>query len=442
MSGNVTGFAKFPNMRLLQEEASVVTSIEQQETPSYTSDSLAEAPNRNGPIHQVFLRIMDLDLEITRLSTLQSCPDIAMRIEQLKLQRSDHQEVMLQNVQPSKELLRLDKFVDDLWNSFKPENKITRDPPDVPLVKWASGSSAKKGPYTWSMQDVQIISMPKRYAEKGILGWTALAHEVGHDLLEGRGGLIQSLRLYLQWKMPAGTVTEQVLKTYFLSRISEIGADIMGVLILGPASGLGCIAYLRSQRNSFLSCTDMSPHGAHPVDISRAYLVAYAMNVLLPNRKSQEVGPGMPIQKWNEYCEEMMQEMLKDLSQTGGCVTISLVQGQTLQIHCNEVAAYCRQTVDILIECLRKTVQLDQWKWNEKDEGMVEQLIGKASITPLDSRHIVAAAFFESLKRVPLIDPTEALFHTPQLHIDYQAADAKERERIKGVFNSAMERIA
>ena len=381
----------------------------------------------------------------TRKKIIEKIQEVSKEWGQAWLFRFDIQEIIMQNTDPDTSirvpLRALNAFVRDLWYAFKPTQykPMLHDIP--PLAKWGRGTSATNGPYTRAYdQDpdyIQILSIPGRFGEKGIIGWTSIAHEVGHDLLNGKGRLIDVIEKHLQQSLPD---SNPVLKTYFVNRASEVAADILGVLLLGPAAGIGLVGLLRAYRQTLLSCTDLSHQGTHPVDISRAYLVAYTVNTLFPPVAFQDgFEEGAPVQTWNKLCAETMKEILEDLAGSNGVIQIPSGQG-TITIEPGLLASYVENLVGTLIEFF-KNYDAEQWRWNLKDNSIVDALNAGKAVSEYDSRHIVAAAFFDALKQEIIEHPTEELFYTPNLVFNPMDVQQTNSTRIINVFKKMIAQL-
>jgi hypothetical protein len=74
------------------------------------------------------------------------------------------------------------------------------------------------------------------------------------------------------------------LAQYWADRIDETSSDVMGILNLGPAAGIGLIAYFRGLSAALGDAPVLRSDGAdddpHPADIVRGYLAAEVVNLL------------------------------------------------------------------------------------------------------------------------------------------------------------------
>lgn len=183
------------------------------------------------------------------------------------------------------------ELVSDLYAGFlSAEDRRGIKPPDrgiiPPLVKWGYPES---GPYTWPIDSVAAfrvkagaVSLPPANATGGLVAWSTLGHETaGHDILHADTGLQPELARALKKNLqPVGAG----LADYWSKRIDETSSDVMGLLNLGPAAGIGLIAYFRGLGAAFADDPRLSNEGPkdddHPADILRGYLAAEVVALL------------------------------------------------------------------------------------------------------------------------------------------------------------------
>jgi len=183
------------------------------------------------------------------------------------------------------------EVVSDVYDGFlSAEDRQGVNPPDrgviPPLVKWGN---PEFGPYTWPVDATSVfgckaavVNLPPANAHKGIVAWSALGHETaGHDILHADTGLPEELAGALQQSLgPLGHNLDQ----YWSSRIDETASDVMGILNLGPAAGIGLIAYFRALNAAFAGEARLRSEGPagdpHPADILRGYLAAETIRLL------------------------------------------------------------------------------------------------------------------------------------------------------------------
>ena len=185
------------------------------------------------------------------------------------------------------------EVVSDLYDGFlSAEDRRGVKPPDrgvvPPLGKWGS---AESGPYTWpvtatSMFDVEaaVVSLPAANARRGLLAWSALAHETaGHDLLAADDGLHDELARVVRERLMAGKVGLAVAD-YWADRLDETASDVLGVLNMGPAAAVGLIGYFRALNGVYTGKAVLRNAGGeedpHPADLARGYLGAETVRLL------------------------------------------------------------------------------------------------------------------------------------------------------------------
>jgi hypothetical protein len=179
------------------------------------------------------------------------------------------------------------EVVSDLYDGFLgAADRRGVEPPDrgvlPPLVKWGNPDF---GPYTWPVDatnevfglEAGVVSLPPANVRQGLLAWSALPHEVaGHDVLHADTGLEQEL---------AAAVCERLkneglaaLADYWAERIDETASDVLGILNMGPAAGLGLVGYFRGLNAAWGDGPRLrndGPEGdSHPSDLLRGYLAA------------------------------------------------------------------------------------------------------------------------------------------------------------------------
>lgn len=184
------------------------------------------------------------------------------------------------------------EVVSDLYDGFlSAEDRHGMKPPDrgvlPPLVKWGNPDD---GPYTWPVDATAsvgattgVVNLPPGNARHGLCIWAALGHETaGHDILGAdrglRGELADAVRTALR---DAGQVS---LAAYWAERIDETASDVMGILNMGPAAGVGLLATLRGLRLAWGDGARLQSEGAaddeHPADVVRGFLAAALIRTL------------------------------------------------------------------------------------------------------------------------------------------------------------------
>lgn len=143
------------------------------------------------------------------------------------------------------------ELVSDLYDGFlSAEDRRGVKPPDLgvipPLVKWGRPDF---GPYTWPVDatssfgvQAAIVNLPPANARLGIMAWAALGHETaGHDILNADTGLKAELTQAVRQALEQANMGHG-LPEYWSSRIDETASDVLGILNMGPAAGIGLLA--------------------------------------------------------------------------------------------------------------------------------------------------------------------------------------------------------
>ena len=184
------------------------------------------------------------------------------------------------------------EVVSDLYDGFlSAEDRRGVKPPDrgvlPPLVKWGR---PEYGPYTLPIEATAslgatagVVSLPPGNARRGLCVWAALGHETaGHDILSADRGLRAELADAVRTALrEAGQVA---LAGYWADRIDETASDVMGILNMGPAAGLGLLATFRGFNLAWGNGARLRSEGAsdddHPADVVRGFLAAATIRTL------------------------------------------------------------------------------------------------------------------------------------------------------------------
>jgi len=303
------------------------------------------------------------------------------------------------------------EVVSDLYDGFlSAEDRVGVKPPDrgiiAPLVKWGNPDS---GPYTWpvdvtsSIFELQtgILNLSPPNAEHGLLAWSALGHETGgHDILHADIGLLQELARTVRTELTKHNF-RQDLPEYWASRIDETASDVLGILNMGPAAGIGFIGYFRGLNAAFSGEPILRNNGSktdvHPADILRGYLAASTVELLSFDGAKH----------WSEVIEA---ETNKDLSEIRlGGIEISAEDAK------NSAQIVASVIAKAKLESLENHALSEIQTWRNEDELIVQQLrshLTMATLLPEDSAseiyatHVVAAAVIEALSNnanIPII---------------------------------------
>ncbi|NGX31232.1 MAG: hypothetical protein K940chlam8_00597 [Chlamydiae bacterium] len=137
----------------------------------------------------------------------------------------------------------------------------------APLAKWGES----KGPVTFPITSTKvlpginagIVNLPPEYRTGGLLAWASLGHEVGgHNFLRSipgtesnhTPGIIKELQeiIYASVKTHCTEGTEK-LAEYWSVCAEEAASDVLGVMSIGPAFGIGLVGFFKGKRNGRLS---------------------------------------------------------------------------------------------------------------------------------------------------------------------------------------------
>ena len=119
----------------------------------------------------------------------------------------------------------------------------------APLVKWGDPDSGlipgrSIRPRTFEVE-AAIVNMPPSNARLGLMAWTSLSHEAaGHDILHADEGLRGGMQAQ-GVRRPAQRADRRGLDEYWSERIDETASDVLGILNMGPAAGIGLIGFFR-----------------------------------------------------------------------------------------------------------------------------------------------------------------------------------------------------
>ncbi|GJL66084.1 MAG: hypothetical protein NPIRA05_10550 [Nitrospirales bacterium] len=301
------------------------------------------------------------------------------------------------------------EVVSDLYDGYLSDaDRRGIEPPDrgmvPPLVKWGNPSF---GPYTWPVDVTQdlgvgapIVSLPPAHARLGLLAWAALGHETaGHDILHADTGLRRDLSRAVFDELLNENMG-YALALYWSTRIDETASDVLGILNMGPAAGIGLIGYFRGIRAAFTGAPKLSNiggNGPHPADILRGFLAASTTELLSFSHA-------------NAWAEILNAETLRDVS------TIR-IEGSELSVNAARRSAeiVAQTIVRTRVESLESHALGDIQDWRDNDQQIAEHL--QAELMDADrplgcqgaetyAAHAVAAGVMAALtegNHIPLI---------------------------------------
>lgn len=296
-----------------------------------------------------------------------------------------------------------EEVVSDLYDGFlSAEDRRGVNPPDkgtlAPLVKWGNPDF---GPYTFPVDatgsfgvECAIVSLPPANARRGLLAWAALGHETaGHDILDADTGLKGELVHKVQTALQAADVPA-FMPEYWASRIDETASDVLGILNMGPAAGIGLIGYFRGLNAAFANTPHLRNVGPaqdpHPADILRGFLAASVVRLLRFRGAAS----------WAKIIED----------QTHADVTTIRIEGE--RVTEPEARESARVTAEAIV--LSKLQSLEHHalgeiqNWRTTDERIVTRLrralatagtLSKSLLSGAYASHVVAAAVMAALVR-------------------------------------------
>jgi hypothetical protein len=303
------------------------------------------------------------------------------------------------------------EVVYDLYDGFlSAEDRKGIKPPDkgaiAPLVKWGNPDD---GPYTWPVEmtneffkvGTAIVNLPPSNARSGLLAWACLGHETaGHDILHADTGLKEEMAEAVLKALQDEQLGD-LLPEYWSYRIDEAASDVLGILNMGPAAGIGMIGWLRgfvAADTGDAKLRNEGPGGdPHPADILRGYLAASTVGLLSFKDASD----------WVKIIEA---ETNNDLS------TIRL---EGVDINAEDAKKSAQIVASTIVrtkmESLENTPLGRIQDWRNRDETIVKKLrslMTTSSQLPRSyakgtyAAHVVAAAVMEAISQnadIPLI---------------------------------------
>ncbi|MBM3724366.1 MAG: hypothetical protein FJW40_02925 [Acidobacteria bacterium] len=268
------------------------------------------------------------------------------------------------------------EVVADLYDGFlSAQDRVGVKKPDrsvlAPMVKFGEPET---GPYTWSAEVTTefgvegqrpfltgLVSLPPSNARKGLMAWSALSHETaGHDILGADTGLRAELaeaveRALVQARM--GSLAE-----YWSDRIEETAADVMGILNMGPAAGIGLIAFFRGFGGALRN--EGAPEDSHPVDILRGFLAASSVRLLMFADR-------------NRWADVIRNETIRDLRTIripGRLITTRRQAERSAEIVANTI-------INTRMRSLENTALGQIQNWRDRDEAVTDRLRGHLRAT-------------------------------------------------------------
>jgi hypothetical protein len=289
------------------------------------------------------------------------------------------------------------EVVGDLYDGFlSAEDRVGVKPPDYgvipPLVKWGNPDF---GPYTWPVEallglkiGIGVVSLPPAHAKGGLLGWATLGHETGgHDILGADEGLLREIADVTHAALLRKGQPEW-MAAYWSDRIDETASDVLGLINMGPAAGIGMVGYFRGLMGAWTGVAKLRSDGPeddpHPGDIVRGYLAAATVRLLTFKQK----------QAWANAIESETEKDITTIQLAGHKITPA-----NAKLVANIVARAIADTPLQTLE-LRSLRSIQDWK--DADEAIAATLkaalvkghtaIPKAAAETSYATHVVAAA--------------------------------------------------
>ncbi|WP_241846077.1 hypothetical protein [Bacillus thuringiensis] len=294
------------------------------------------------------------------------------------------------------------EVVSDIYDGFlSNEDRTGVKRPDKsvipPLVKWGNPDF---GPYTIPVDGTSeafglqtgIVNLPPVNARRGVLAWGALGHETGgHDILHADTGLLKELSTSVFKELNNQNLNDGLPK-YWASRIDETASDVLGILNMGPAAGIGLIGYFRGLRAASTGEPELSNDGPtkdpHPADILRGYLAASTVKLLSFDGAKN----------WADVITSETDKDLKEIILAGTQVSAEDAR-KSAEIVASVIA---KSRLQVLGGHALSEIQ----NWKNTDEAIVQQLRSNLSVVnPLPNNfessvfatHVVAASVVEAL---------------------------------------------
>jgi len=292
------------------------------------------------------------------------------------------------------------ELVSDLYDGFlSAEDRAAVKKPDrgvtAPMVKFGEPAS---GPYTWPIEatasfrlatgvppNAAVVSLPPSNARLGLMAWSSIGHETaGHDILSADTGLKQEVTDVVHKGLTAAGL--KALAGYWADRIDETASDVLGILNMGPAAGIGLIAFFRGFGGALRSTgPDSDPH---PADIVRGFLAASTVRLL---EFSDHI-------KWADVIRQETLKDLKPITLAGRPVTAAQAEKSAVVV-AKAIAA-------TRLRSLENTAFIQIQNWRNSDEAIsdgLRQILTSSTPIPANfgsdafAAHAVAAAVMAAL---------------------------------------------
>jgi hypothetical protein len=295
-----------------------------------------------------------------------------------------------------------EEVVSDLYDGFlSAEDRSGLKLPDnrvlAPLVKWGNPDF---GPYTWPIDATSsfhctaaVVNLPPANARRGLFAWAALGHETaGHDILHADDGLQDEISRQLRAAILAAGLGGG-LADYWSQRIDETASDVMGILNMGPAAGIGLVVYFRGLNAAFTGNPTLRNEGSsddpHPADILRGFLAAATVRLL-------SFGGAV---SWADAIERETEKDLRQIRIAGVPISVDRAK-RSCEVVANVIAAHP-------MRALNDHSLIDIQNWRNTDEAIMRELqqslvtnipINASREAGIYAAHVVAAAAVAALE--------------------------------------------
>jgi hypothetical protein len=238
-----------------------------------------------------------------------------------------------------------------------------------------------------------VVNLPPANAHRGLFAWAALGHETaGHDILHADDGLQDEMSRQVRAAIAAAGLGGG-LADYWSQRIDETASDVMGILNMGPAAGIGLVVYFRGLNAAFTGDATLRNDGPsddpHPADILRGFLAAAAVRLLSFDGAVA----------WAEAIEQQTEKDVRQIRIGGVPISVDRAK-QSCDIVANVIAAHP-------MNALNNHSLIDIQNWRNTDEAIMRELqqslltntpVNTSREAGIYAAHVVAAAAVAALE--------------------------------------------
>lgn len=266
------------------------------------------------------------------------------------------------------------------------------------------------GPYTYNINALEtlglktsMVVMPIVNSLGGLFAWTTYAHEVaGHNNLHARACIDNELQTTIFNKLHYGSshITKD-LAEYWSDRSDETLSDVLGLLTLGPAAGIGLVGYIRGLAEDGRLRANGNASDFHTSNLVRGLLAAQVIKHL----------PFSNAKQWSASIEkEVLRDYPTHLVSVRGKLfrEFSLITLGNQKYDYNEVMSSVDAMAKVALftpfACYGNQSLFSLRAWNNADMEKTSRLMdymryGGQINTSYRASHVVAAATFAGLKK-------------------------------------------